>query len=276
MMNDILAKISYHAVYDESIIEAMQFALDNGFTGVQAAIELPHLSFERLKNAEIDEIRLFKDGHGLRLVLHAHDETASLYEHNRYLRKGIQEYYRALIEFARRVGAQMVTIHLGNPASYGTDTEPRRKLPESDIRSYREALEENLDMLAAHSAGRPLICVENERLDLTALTVLQGYLERGAFGLCWDLAKMYHHGMEKDAVQERYFWGNARYVRQVHLHDRNPDGSSHRVIGTGTIDFRGYLKRLAQYDVLDYCIEVRPREKAKESLERLKRLLGDD
>jgi sugar phosphate isomerase/epimerase len=273
MRSYILAKISYHAVYDESIIEALRFALDTGFTGVQAAIETPHLSFVRLRDQEIDEVRSFRGQHGLRLILHAHDETASLWESNRHLREGIRTYYRALIEFARRVGAQMVTIHLGSPALYGTDTEPRRMLPDIDQRLYREALVENLDFLAEASSGGPLVCIENERLNPIARGVLQGYLERGAFGLCWDLAKMYNRDMEIDSALERYFWDNARYVRQVHLHDRIPDGSSHRVIGTGMIDFRGYLERLSGYDIVDYCIEVRPRDKAKESLERLKRLV---
>jgi sugar phosphate isomerase/epimerase len=64
----------------------------------------------------------------------------------------------------------------------------------------------------------------------------------------------------------------------VHLHDIRQDEKgnkrSHRVIGSGDIDFTYYLDRLAEADVFDYCIEVRPREKARESLQALKKLLG--
>jgi sugar phosphate isomerase/epimerase len=67
-------------------------------------------------------------------------------------------------------------------------------------------------------------------------------------------------------------------VKQVHLHDIRRDDSgterSHRVIGSGEIDFNYYLGRLSEADVMDYCIEVRPREKAKESLAALKTILG--
>jgi sugar phosphate isomerase/epimerase len=77
---------------------------------------------------------------------------------------------------------------------------------------------------------------------------------------------------------ERFFFSSIDRVKQVHLHDirRDERGNerSHRVIGSGEIDFAYYLNRLAEADVLDYCIEVRPREKAKESLEALKNILG--
>jgi HD-GYP domain-containing protein (c-di-GMP phosphodiesterase class II) len=39
------------------------------------------------------------------------------------------------------------------------------------------------------------------------------------------------------------------------------------------MDFLRYLHKLSVADVLDYCIEVRPREKAKESLEALKKMI---
>ena len=39
----ILDRVTYHAVYDDSILAALRFALDHGFAGVQVAAELPHL-----------------------------------------------------------------------------------------------------------------------------------------------------------------------------------------------------------------------------------------
>jgi sugar phosphate isomerase/epimerase len=45
------------------------------------------------------------------------------------------------------------------------------------------------------------------------------------------------------------------------------------VIGTGEIDFKTYLSVLSKADVQDFCIEVRPREKARESLEILKQII---
>ena len=44
-------------------------------------------------------------------------------------------------------------------------------------------------------------------------------------------------------------------------------------VKAGQIDFRAYLDLLKQADILDCCIEVRPRDKAKESLVALRALL---
>ena len=69
-------------------------------------------------------------------------------------------------------------------------------------------------------------------------------------------------------------WDNLDHIRQVHLHDfRSEPPRQHRVIGTGFIDFMNFLPRLSKANIVDYCIEVRPREKALESLEALRQLL---
>jgi hypothetical protein len=56
MRNSILSRVSYHAVYDGSCLDAMRFAKANGFAGVQLADEAPHLSFERLTESEARRI----------------------------------------------------------------------------------------------------------------------------------------------------------------------------------------------------------------------------
>jgi len=85
--------------------------------------------------------------------------------------------------------------------------------------------------------------------------------------ICRDLAKT--HG---DEGLRQWLWANAGCVRQVHLHDLR-DGRSHRALGAGTLDFMQFLPLLAGENVLDWCMEVRPREKAIESLAVLKEML---
>jgi len=64
----------------------------------------------------------------------------------------------------------------------------------------------------------------------------------------------------------------------VHLHDRREVASGsakgHRVIGTGDIDFEKHLRFLARdADVEDFCIEVRPKERARESFLALRNIV---
>ncbi len=47
------------------------------------------------------------------------------------------------------------------------------------------------------------------------------------------------------------------------------------MIGSGELDFTQLLPILARADVLDYCIEVRPREKALQSLAALRRMVTE-
>jgi sugar phosphate isomerase/epimerase len=271
-ISNILDKVSYHAVYDKSIIGALEYAHTNGFAGIQLAVESPHLSFESLSEEQLQKIVSFIETKGTRISIHAPDESTSLFQTSNYLRQGVIEYFRTLFNFAERVHAQIVTIHLGGVISYKTDTTPVIDVPAEDIPIYKDFIIKNLDMLIKLADNRFVICVENERVDGFVFSILQPYLNDNKLALCWDLAKSWNN-----AGEEQFFVKNLQYVKQVHLHDtkKNEKGNRrrHLVIGTGEMDYLHYLNILYKVDVLDYCIEVRPREKAKESLEALRKLI---
>ena len=273
MTHPILDRISYHAVYDASIPDALEYAHENGFAGIQVAVESPHMSFESLSDETIGQIAAYAESNNLYITLHAPDETASLFQPSKFLREGILNYYRALFDFAARIKARLVTIHIGQITAFPTDTSRELSVPEEDQAICREIATQNLDKLLEFAAGRFIICVENYALDQFSLFLLKTYLDNNRIALCWDIAKSWNN-----QILERFFLSSIDRVKQVHLHDIRQDEKgnkrSHRVIGSGDIDFTYYLDRLAEADVFDYCIEVRPREKARESLQALKKLLG--
>lgn len=270
MMRDIYDKITYQAVYDASITDALHYARDNDFAGVQVAVEAPHLSYNRVNQQERREIREFTRDNRLMLSLHGPDDTTSLFEHNEYLRRGIFAYYTALFNFADNIGAKLITIHLGKMSTHSTDTDHMEMIPKVDFELYEDALRTNLNRLIDVSNGKFVLCVENYKLDEMSAQLLQPYLDNGRLTLCWDLAKTY----SASKILERFFFDNIRHVKEVHLHDISPQGKSHRVIGSGVVDFRHYLTALNSAEVFEYCIEVRPREKALESYRNLQKLLG--
>jgi sugar phosphate isomerase/epimerase len=274
MFNEILSKISYHAVYDDSIMDALKYAKSNGFAGIQVAIETPHLSYEKLSSLECQEIRDFASDHNLSISLHAPDDSVSMFETSKYLRQGIMNYYNALFDFAETVGCKIITIHIGSMIAFPTDTE--RRLPAVDLPLYKDVFQENINELLEVSGNSFIICVENYKTDDIILNLLQPYLNDSRIFLCWDLAKTYNSTMKKNIELEEYFLKNVDCIRQVHLHDINSQGRSHRIIGTGIIDFRYFLSVLHDKNIMDYCIEVRPRENAKESLDNLILLLQKD
>jgi sugar phosphate isomerase/epimerase len=266
MNKTILDRVSYHAVYDGSILEALQYAKANGFTGVQIAVETPHLSFERLSDQDVRAIAQLAAAEGLYTTLHAPDHAASLFQCSRYLSEGVLNYYRALFSFAHAIGSRSVTIHLGTMAVFPADDETSRRIPGEDLPLCSFSLQKNLERLLRMAEGRFAICVENCDVGLAELELLQPYLERGDLFLCWDLVNSAGR-----SDMEGFYLSHPECIKQVHLHDRREVASGsikgHGVIGTGDIDFAGCLGFLMEKaDVEDFCIEVRPREKARESL----------
>lgn len=273
-MESIFDKISYHAVYDASIQEALRYAKESGFTGIQIADESPHLSFERISARQTDEIKHIAHEQGIYIVLHAADDAASLFQPSRHLIGGIRDYYAALLGFAHKISARLVTIHPGEMTSFRTDSQPEYHLPHEDFPFYEKVFKENLDYLLDVSHGQIPICIENYNLAEATLEIIVPYLERGDIFLCWDIPKSFGQPALED-----FFFMNSLWVRQVHLHDRKVDrnglAKTHCVIGTGEIEFAKYLSVLSKANVEDFCIEVRPREKAKESLVSLKRMISN-
>lgn len=271
----ILNHISYHAVYDSSILDSIEFASRNGFSGVQIAIESPHLSFENINSKEILEIREKSNKLGINITLHGPDDVASLMSTNPSIRKGILIYYAGLFDFAKNINASLVTIHAGAPAIFPTDTNPSEMLPKNDIQYYKKAFEENLKDIIKLAEGKTHVCIENYLLYDFILEAIQKYVSKNEVSLCWDIPKTYNKDGSVNQEIMSFFMKNLSAVRQVHLHNIR-EGHSHKIIELGFIDLCYYFNLLKDVDVWDYCIEVRPREKAVESLKNLKEILKNN
>ena len=273
MWNEISKKISYHAVYDHSIIEALHYAKENGFAGIQIAIESPHLSFENLLNNHCEKIRDFCEKQDLSINIHGPDVVISLFTHNSHLKQGIFSYYNQLFTFAEKIKSRLITIHLGDYTTFPTDTDPTIEIPDRDLEIYEETLQNNLETLLRFANNRFIICIENYNIKPFILDILHSFLKQEEIWLCWDLPKTYNRKNQKDQSIENFFIKNINSVKQVHLHDLNDYGESHKVLGSGVLDFKYFLNKLNISNILDFCIEVRPQEKACESLLNLRSLI---
>ncbi|MDE1870415.1 MAG: sugar phosphate isomerase/epimerase [Candidatus Micrarchaeota archaeon] len=269
---NVLNRISYHVIYDYSIIAALEFAASNGFSGIQIAMDSLHLGFEDLSDKEVEVIKIGSEALNVCINLHAPDGASLVYPYGRTDR-GIMSYYSDLIEFAKKIGAKIITIHPGVPAHFPTDTEPSQLFAEQDIELYKQIFKSNLDKLLELADGKVQICIENVNLQPFVIETLEEYVKSTALGLCWDFEKMHNRNHSINTEVREFFFRNLAAVKQVHLHNIT-NGKSHRVIQPGLIDFKYYLGLLKDFDVLDYCIEVRPREKAVESLENLRKILS--
>jgi len=281
-MNTILTRTTYHAVYDDSIMDALRYARTNGFSGVQLAVDVPALSRERLTAAQRDAVGRYREEYNLMVSLRP--GGGSLLETNPSLAAGLLEYYKDLFQFADDLGAGSVVLPVGLPPTFPTDTEPRLDYPPAGLSAWTAALNANLRRLINLAAGRFVLAVECTRMARPISDVLSPLLGDAGLALCWNLARAYRRAphlpvydnarqWEIDPVAEAFFWKHLPHVRQVRLHDLRGD-QAHRIIGSGEVDFMRFLPRLADANVREFVIDVRPKEKALESLKNLKKIAG--
>ncbi|MHA1672062.1 MAG: sugar phosphate isomerase/epimerase family protein [Promethearchaeota archaeon] len=275
---DSTLPVSFHAVYSSSIHEALLFAHQNGFAGIQLAIESPHFDFHTISQSptKMTKIRTYCQKNSLYVTLHAPDDVTSLFTIHPALKEGIFQYYKSLFDFAEAIGSPLVTIHLGQMTTFPTDSLPSekgtlRKYPPHDLPLYREALKDNLTHLVEMVQDRFTLCVENYYLNTEILSVLESFLRENKIGLCWDYPKTFSRSGEKNQELFSFFTSHLPQIKQVHLHDLSTSGSGHRSIGSGILDLDPFFKLLKSIDVLDYCIEVRPEKQALASLQYLQR-----
>jgi sugar phosphate isomerase/epimerase len=266
--------LSFHAVYERSVFEALEYAKNHGFKGIQLAIETPHFDIDQYNDDECSRIRKYCNQNSIYITLHGPDEITSLFISNSNLRKGIMTYYEQLFKIAEKIGSQLITIHLGSIPQFPTDTLQKQRFPLFDQTAYQKVLEQNLKTIVKIAENRFLICIENYMLEPFMLQVLESFLKNHQLWLCWDIAKTFSKTGVKNIDLENFFINHLECVKQVHLHDINIQGESHRIIGSGRLDFLTFLHLFEKVDVYDFCVEVRPKEKANESKNNLLKLFN--
>ena len=182
LWDEISKKISFHAVYDNSILDALYFAKEKGFAGIQVAVEIPHLSFENISDKQCSKIREICEKDNLYLSIHGPDVITSLLTTNDHLKQGIFSYYKELFTFAEKINSKLITIHLGNITRFPTDTDPEIELPEEDLVIYKKTFNNNLRSLLELANKQFFICIENDRSNSIILDVVQPYLRKRKFG----------------------------------------------------------------------------------------------
>lgn len=139
----ILSKVTYHAVYDDSIMDALAYARTHGFAGVQVAVEVPHLNPARYLIEERHNIGRFRAANRQIISLHPPDHVLSLLDCNRVLPKAICGYYEDLVMYAQNLGASLAVLHLGTMPTFSTDTRPPVRYPRQSARIVYQALMAN-------------------------------------------------------------------------------------------------------------------------------------
>jgi len=260
----------YHVVYDANIYDAIDFASKNGFGYIVPDLMIPRFFPEYFSQKERQRIREVAGSKNVDISFHGPSDYLNLGSIYPEVRKAILQRMSACIDFALDVGAERFTIHI-DPSYDFVFAGTKGTYLKDHWSLYKKAIRESLEELVDLSQRNVLICVENDRLSEMVMEVLNDLLPKGNLFLAWDIPKSNVNG-SPIAEMENFLLRNLEKVKECHLHDQKPRGHSHDVLGVGNIDFSRYLKILAPRDI-HFTLEIRPREKALESLKTLKSML---
>lgn len=263
----MLNPIGYAACLGEkSIYDTIDFAISNGFNAVEINMNVPMFFPENYSKEDRLNIKNYTSHKGIVLTLHA-PEDISLLQLQEDIRKAVINRFKTIIQFGIDIGAKNLTLHVG-PSVCFTLTDRKSYMEESYENEYKNVLKKNLKEIIDFAEDKINICVENSGRfpkEVVQETV-QELLDIDNLYLTWDIG----HSLENKYKEIEFFIKNIDKIRTCHIHDNNGK-SDHQVPGTGLIDFNWHFNLMKDKPIV-YIIEVRPREKAAESLMALKML----
>lgn len=263
----MLNPIGYAACLGEkSIYDTIDFAISNGFNAVEINMNVPMFFPENYSKEDKLNIKNYTSHKGIVLTLHA-PEDISLLQLQEDIRKAVINRFKTIIQFGIDIGAKNLTLHVG-PSVCFTLTDRKSYMEEAYENEYRNILKKNLKEIIDFADGKIKICIENSgRFPKKVVQeTIQELLDTDNLYLTWDIG----HSLENKYEEIEFFIKNIDKIRTCHIHDNNGK-NDHQVPATGLIDFNWHFN-LMKNKAIVYIIEVRPREKAAESLKALHKL----
>jgi sugar phosphate isomerase/epimerase len=268
---------AYHVVYDSSLLDALKYASEHNWTGIVPDFNVPHFSPEKFSSTDREKLLEVSTNLNIEWGFHAPGDDISLYDTYPPIRKGINEYIKQIIDFAREVSANQtnLVIHVGTPPSFKQAGDGTDKFSETHHDLYAETLSTNILNLIDYAYPDVDITLENHAWISLTREVVRTLIRKG-LKLCLDIVKLYSPNLVLKEDDWMIFAENCEVIEVVHIHDFIVGLGSHQIVGKGVIDFEPSLRLLANLiQSAQYVFEVRPKNAAQESLNRFTGLLKD-
>ncbi|TCO74752.1 sugar phosphate isomerase/epimerase family protein [Marinisporobacter balticus] len=261
-------KIGYAASSGETeLFDTLKYTYDHGFDCVEININMPIFFPENFTKEDREKIRKYKEELAIEITMHA-PEDMTLLQLQEGIRKASIDRLKEVIDFGVDIGASRMTMHVGSAVCF-TLTDRKSYLDEDYCEAYKKVLKKSLIELMNHAKDRIMICVENSgRFPKSVVQeTLEELLKEEHLYLTWDIGHSYTNKYE----EVTFFLKHIDKIKTCHLHDHNGE-SDHQIIGSGNVDFNWHIDKMKSLDVY-YIIEVRPRDNAVKSLEKLKKIM---
>jgi sugar phosphate isomerase/epimerase len=271
-------RFAYHVIYDESLESALEYARENGWTGIVPDIGVPRFSPGRYSSADRNLLREKSSEYELEWGFHAPGDDIGMFTTYPPIRKAIMEYFKTIVDFAREVSKSPsnMVIHTGKVPSFRKAGGNEDEYLNENLEVYESVFFENILELAEYGNPDVRIVLENHGWTPLIRHSLPSLIARG-LKLCLDIPKLYDGEMNLIRSDWRIFQQFPDAIEVVHVHDYIPGQRSHQIVGEGNIDFSLSLDFLSKLDQsIQYVFEVRPREAAAKSLHKFKTLVAGE
>jgi len=272
LLNEIPRKrFGYHVVYDADICDAIGFAGRNGFGYIVPDLMIPRFFPERFGQPDRRRIREAAQSNNVSISFHAPSDYLNIGTLYPEVKQAVVSRMKLCMNFADDLQAQRFTVHVDPPYDFvlagreGTFLKDHWNI-------YKNSIKEGILELVGNAPKNLQVCVENDRLSKIVIEALEETLNSGKLFLTWDIPKsLTAKGRPVNEVED-FLTHHLDKVVECHIHDQKPGKPSHDAVGAGSINFQRYLRILIPTEVF-FTIEVRPREAALKSLQRLERML---
>ncbi|HID93087.1 MAG TPA: sugar phosphate isomerase/epimerase [bacterium (Candidatus Stahlbacteria)] len=268
MQKGILNTIGYQALFDvRDAFEAIEFGIEKGFSCVELNLTSPALCPENYSHEDRKKLRNYE----FPILLHA-PQGLSLFSLHQPVINGTLNRLFEIIDFGEELNVKLITIHIGSTFHVSLDGKTpyiHEILPDK----YAEGLKRSLVRIAEYSKDKVPVAIENTggfRYDLSHKVLDEVLTDKYLF-LTWDIGHTNNLKARERETEEKFFLKFLNKVKNVHIHDNKGDWDEHAVIGSGTVDFQRYFKTFENIDVY-FILETRPKEKALQSLEILRKM----
>lgn len=261
----LIQRLGYAAgVGEKDIKGAIDYAVSNGVNIVELNMNMPCFFPENYSLEERQKIKAYAAEQGVGLSIHAPEDISLLNLHDIVREAGIVR-IKEVIHFGEDIGANRMTLHIGNSVCFSF-TDHIQYMHEIIPERYKEILCQSLIELRSFAKGKIMICIENVGAFTQSVVqeVLDELLPQGGLYLTWDIGHSYGNKFKEDD----FFRKHLDKIRNAHIHDHTGT-RDHQVFGEGMIDFDYYFDLFKELDV-NLIFEVRPREKAIESINRFR------
>lgn len=270
-MGEIIDRLGPQILFDFSdILEAISFVRKNGFKVLEINLNNPQFLRQLKRKKEREKIKKERAS-GMKLLFHSL-EGFSFFLPEEELLETASSFLNKILDYLSEIGAERLTIHLGSDLTFGV-TGKKVLTYEVFPEIYRNQMEKVVSRMKEISQGKTILCLENVggfRYPFV-MEIIEKYLG-GSLGLTLDIGHINRLSPDKQKVENEFFIKNWRHIKNCHIHDNSGEWDEHNIVGAGKIDIPYYLNLLKDTDSF-LIAEVRPKESALESLQRLKVML---